>query len=93
MMAITFFTQSIGITMKPNLKSKQHRCDNEHIKELKQRTKYFKCGEFGHWSTECPHPMKKKKNIFSKCDANVIKTTKDLFFNEEVCAFFAQSYY
>jgi hypothetical protein len=66
MMAITFFTQSIGITMKPNFKSKQHRCDNEYIKKLKQCTKCFKCGEFGHWSTECPHPVKKKKHFVKK---------------------------
>jgi hypothetical protein len=65
--------------MKFNFKSKQHRCENEYIKELKQRTKGFKCDEFGHWSIECPHPMKKKKNILSKSGANVIKTTKDFF--------------
>jgi hypothetical protein len=58
------------------------------MKQLKQHTKCFNYGEFGHWSTKCLHPVKKKKDIFLKNDTNVVKTTNLNFFsNGKVCAF------
>ncbi len=58
------------------------------MKELKQHTKCFNYGEFGHWSTKCLHPLKKKKDILLKSDGNVVKTTNlDSSSNGKVCAF------
>jgi len=56
------------------------------MKELKQHTKYFNYCEFGHWSTKCLHPLKKKKFYF--LNADVVKTTNsNSSSNGKVCAF------
>ncbi len=57
------------------------------MKELKQHTKCFNYGKFGHWSTKCLHPLK-KKDILLKSDVNVVKTTNlNSSSNGKVCAF------
>jgi hypothetical protein len=55
---------------------------------MKQCTKCSNYGKFGHWSTKCLHPLKKKKYISLKNDTNVVKTTNlNSSSNGKVCAF------
>jgi hypothetical protein len=55
--------------------------------------KCFNYKEFGQWSIECQQPIKRKLKDSKRNDANVANTTKDSSFDEEVCAFFAQSHF
>jgi hypothetical protein len=89
MMAVTFFTQSIRIIIKPNFKSKQHKCDNKYIKELKQHTKCFKCGEFGHWSIECPPtPNEKEGKTFCEKMVPMLSKQQHFFLKMKRCVHF-----
>jgi hypothetical protein len=50
-------------------------------------------GEFGHWSTECQQPFKKKLKNSKRSNANVVNTTENSSSNEEVCALSVQSHF
>lgn len=52
------FTRSSKVTSKH--KKQGHEKSTEYIKDLKSRTRCYSCGEFDHWTAECPHPRQEK---------------------------------
>jgi hypothetical protein len=56
-----FFTRS----GKTSAKGKKHTSEQskEYMKELKSKTRCYNCGEFDHWTAECPHPRQDKQKF------------------------------
>ena len=54
----TFFTRSSKVTSKH--KKQGGEKNNEYIKDLKSRTRCYNCGQYDHWTAECPHPRQDK---------------------------------
>jgi hypothetical protein len=52
-------------------KAQQREKDEEYVRELKQRTKCFKCGKKGHWSNECSEPIRQKIG-FQRSSVNIV---------------------
>lgn len=53
-----FFTRSSRTSSKS--KKQSHEKNKDYIKELKSRTRCYNCGEFDHWTVECPYLIKRK---------------------------------
>lgn len=53
-----FFTRSSKITSKH--KKQGGEKSTEYIKDLKSRTRCYNCGEYDHWTAECPRPRQDK---------------------------------
>jgi hypothetical protein len=56
-----FFTRSSKSTSQHKTHKPHSEKNSEYIKDLKGRTRCYNCGEFHHWSAECPHPRQDKK--------------------------------
>lgn len=53
-----FFTRSSKASSQ--YKKQNHEHNKDYIRELKSRTRCYNCGEFDHWTAECPHPRQDK---------------------------------
>lgn len=53
-----FFTRSNKFSSQN--RQPQHDQNKEYIKDLKNRTRCYNCGERDHWTAECPRPQRDK---------------------------------
>ena len=53
---------------KTSAKCKKHTSEQneEYMKELKSKTRCYNCGEFDHWTAECPHPRQDKHKFVNQ---------------------------
>lgn len=47
------------------------------MKELKSKTRCYNCGEFDHWTAECPHPRQDKQKFSNQRQHKPDRTQKD----------------
>ena len=64
-----FFTRSNKVYSQ-NRKPNQEQ-NKEYIKHLKGRTRCYNCGEYEHWTAECPYPKKDRDRIAHQRKATV----------------------
>lgn len=59
-----------------NTKKHTHENSKVYMKELKSRTQCYNCGEFDHWTAECPHPRQDKTKFSNNKQAHAITSTQ-----------------
>ena len=64
-----FFTRSNKVYSQ-NKKPSQEQ-NKEYIRNLKGRTRCYNCGEYEHWTAECPYPKKDRDKIAHQRKATV----------------------